>query len=281
MKTILVPIDFSDTSDNALEFAIHWCRTYNYDRIILLKSLYDSMFESIIVSAEYGNVSQDYKQLEREETTAALDKICHKVATLLPAVKIMTAVSEYPLIRSVIEITEEENVDLIILGSDHYSYSSDSYISGHVITIAKISHVRVLIVPAGYIYKPVKHALVPCNFNAIQWLEKINSLPRSSPWEEVILDVLNVDPGMRYVQPDEKFRSTEEKLHQILKNFPHQIIYTNEADIINGILNFETKHPVEIIIALPGKYSFLYTLTHKSISQAIYRNATKPVLILK
>jgi hypothetical protein len=86
---------------------------------------------------------------------------------------------------------------------------------------------------------------------------------------------------MRYVQPDEKFRSTEEKLHQILKNFPHQIIYTNEADIINGILNFETKHPVEIIIALPGKYSFLYTLTHKSISQAIYRNATKPVLILK
>jgi nucleotide-binding universal stress UspA family protein len=281
MKTLLVPIDFSDTSDNALEFAIHWSRTYNYGRIILLKSLYDSMFESIIVSAEYGNVSQDYKQMEREETIAALDKICHKVAALLPGVKIMTAVSEYPLIKSVIEIIEEEDVDLIILGSDHYSYSSDSYISGHVITIAKISPVRVLIVPAGYVYKPVKHALVPCNFNAIQWLEKINSLPRSSPWEEVILDVLNVDPGMRYVQPDEKFKSTEEKLHQILKNFPHQIFYTNETDIIQGILNFEEKQPVEIIIALPGKYSFLYALTHKSISEAIYRNATKPVLILK
>jgi nucleotide-binding universal stress UspA family protein len=281
MKTLLVPIDFSDTSDNALEFAIHWSRTYNYGRIILLKSLYDSMFESIIVSAEYGNVSQDYKQLEREATIAALHKICHKVAALLPGVKIMTAVSEYPLIKSVIEITEEEDVDLIILGSDHYSYSSDSYISGHVITIAKISPVRVLIVPAGYLYKPVKHALVPCNFNAIQWLEKINSLPRSSPWEEVILDVLNVDPGMRYVQPDEKFRCTEEKLHQILKNFPHQIFYTNETDIIQGILNFEAKQPVEIIIALPGKYSFLYALTHKSISEAIYRNATKPVLILK
>jgi len=281
MKTLLVPIDFSDTSDNALEFAIHWSRTYNYGRIILLKSLYDSMFESIIVSAEYGNVSQDYKQMEREETIAALDKICHKVAALLPGVKIMTAVSEYPLIKSVIEIIEEEDVDLIILGSDHYSYSSDSYISGHVITIAKISPVRVLIVPAGYVYKPVKPALVPCNFNAIQWLEKINSLPRSSPWEEVILDVLNVDPGMRYVQPDEKFKSTEEKLHQILKNFPHQIFYTNETDIIQGILNFEAKQPIEIIIALPGKYSFLYALTHKSISEAIYRNATKPVLILK
>ncbi|HJW15890.1 MAG TPA: universal stress protein [Flavisolibacter sp.] len=281
MKTLLVPVDFSDTSDNAAEFAVQWARNYNYDRIILLKSLYDSMFESIIVSAEYGNVSQDYKRLEREETVAALDKVCHKVAASLPAAKVMTAVSEYSLIRSDMEVIEEEGVDLVVLGSDHHSYSSDSYISGHVITIAKMSPVRVLIVPADYIYKPVKHVLVPCNFNTIQWLEKINSLPGSAAWQQVTMDVLNVDPGMRYLDPDEKFKATEEKLHQILKNFPHQIFYTNENDIINGILNFEEKHPVEIIIALPGKYSFLYTLTHKSISEAIYRNAKKPVMILK
>lgn len=281
MKTLLVPVDFSDTSDNAVEFAVQWAGNYNYDRIILLKSLYDSMFESIIVSAEYGNVSQDYKRLEREETVAALDKVCHKVAASLPAAKVMTAVSEYPLIRSVIEVIEEEGVDLVVLGSDHHSYSSDSYISGHVITIAKMSPVRVLIVPADYVYKPVKHVLVPCNFNTIQWLEKINSLPGSAAWHQVTMDVLNVDPGMRYLDPDEKFKATEEKLHQILKNFPHQIFYTNENDIIKGILNFEETHPVEIIIALPGRYSFLYSLTHKSISQAIYRNAKKPVMILK
>ena len=281
MKTLLVPVDFSDTSDNALEFAMQWSRKYEYDRIILLKSLYDSMFESIIVSAEYGNVNQDYKLIEREETVAALDKLCQKVAVALPAVKVMTAVSEYPLIRSIIEVVEEEIVDLIILGSDHYSYSSDSYISGHVITIAKISPVRVLIVPADYIYQPVRNSLVPCDFNAIQWLEKLNSLPRSTAWGEVTMEVLNVDPKERYVNPDDQFRSAEEKLHQILKNFPHHIYYTNETDIITGIMNFESKHPVEIIIALPGKYSFLYTLTHKSISEAIYKNAKKPVLILK
>ena len=281
MKTLLVPVDFSDTSDNALEFAVQWSRKYGYDRIILLKSLYDSMFESIIVSAEYGNVSQDYKLLEREETVAALDKLCKKVAGSLPATKVMTAVSEYPLIRSIIEVVEEEGVDLIILGSDHYSYSSDSYISGHVITIAKISPVRVLIVPADYVYKPVRHALVPCDFNAIQWLEKLNSLPRSTAWGDVTMEVLNVDPRERYVHPDDKFKASEEKLHQILKNFPHHIYYTNEADIITGIMNFEAKHPVEVIIALPGKYSFLYALTHKSISEAIYRNAKKPVMILK
>jgi nucleotide-binding universal stress UspA family protein len=281
MKTLLVPVDFSDTSDNALEFAVQWALTYDYDRIILLKSLYDSLFESIIVSAEYGNVNQDYKLLEREETIAALDKLCKKVAGSLPAAKVMTAVSEYPLIRSIIEVVEEEGVDLIILGSDHYSYSSDSYISSHVITIAKISPVRVLIVPADYVYKPVRHALVPCDFNAIQWLEKLNSLPRYTAWGDVTMEVLNVDPRERYVNPDDKFKASEERLHQILKNFPHHIYYTNATDTITGIMNFEAEHPAEIIIALPGKYSFLYALTHKSISEAIYRNAKKPVMILK
>ncbi len=281
MKTLLVPVDFSDTSENALEFAIQWSMKYDYDRVILLKSLYDSMFESIIVSAEYGNVNQDFKRLEREETVSALDALCHKVAGALPAAKVMTAISEYPLTRSIIEVVEEEGVDLIVLGSDHYSYSSDSYISGHVLTIAKLSPVRVLIVPAEAIYQEVKHALVPCDFNAIQWLEKLNSLPRSTAWGDVFMDVLNVDPRERYLNPDDKFRASKQKLHEILKNFPHQIYYTNETNIITGILNFEERHPVEIIIALPGKYSFLYSLTHKSISEAIYRNARKPVMILK
>lgn len=281
MKTLLVPLDFSETSDNALEFAIQWSLKYNYDRIILLKSLYDSMFESIIVSAEYGNVNQDFKRVEREETLSALYELCHKVASSLPAAKVMTAVSEYPLIRSIIEVVEEEEVDLIVVGSDHFSYSSDSYISGHVLTIARLSPVKVLIVPAEATYHEVKHALVPCDFNAIQWVEKLNSLPRSTAWGDVFMDVLNVDSRERYLNPDDKFRASEQKLHEILKNFPHQVFYTNETDIISGILNFEEKHPVEIIIALPGKYSFLYSLTHKSISEAIYRNTKKPVMILK
>jgi hypothetical protein len=50
---------------------------------------------------------------------------------------------------------------------------------------------------------------------------------------------------------------------------------------MNGILNFTQTKDVQLIVALRGKRSFLYYLTHKSISEAIYRNAKEPVLILK
>jgi hypothetical protein len=58
MKTLLVPVDFTATSENAVNFAIEWCRTYEYERIILLKTFYDSIFEGLIVSAEYSNVTR-------------------------------------------------------------------------------------------------------------------------------------------------------------------------------------------------------------------------------
>ena len=60
MKTLLVPVDFTATSENAVNFAIEWCRTYEYERIILLKTFYDSIFEGLIVSAEYSNVNEEY-----------------------------------------------------------------------------------------------------------------------------------------------------------------------------------------------------------------------------
>jgi hypothetical protein len=60
MKTLLVPVDFTDTSENAVNFAAEWSKKYEYDRIVLLKSFYDSIFENMMVSAEYSNVHPEY-----------------------------------------------------------------------------------------------------------------------------------------------------------------------------------------------------------------------------
>jgi nucleotide-binding universal stress UspA family protein len=240
------------------------------------------MFDAVAFSAEYGNVCYDYRLKEREEAVVRLRELCHDVASQVGAgVKVMTAVSEYPLLRAMMEVLENEDVDLVVVGSDHYSYSSDSFIAGNVMRIAKISPVRVLIVPANFTYQPVKEALVPFDFNAIQSLDKLNSVQTSPQWADVKLQVLNVDPKEQYLHPDEKFKTIEESLHQYLKNFQHHVYHTNEKNIIDGIINFASEHDVQLIIALPGKYSFLYSLTHANISEALYRNSQKPVLILK
>ena len=73
----------------------------------------------------------------------------------------------------------------------------------------------------------------------------------------------------------------EQHVHERLRDYKHEICYSSDKNIINGILSFTEKHKIQLIISLPGKHSFLYYLTHKSISDAICRNAREPVMILK
>lgn len=283
MKTMLIPVDFSATSNNAVSYAAEWSKVYGYKRIILLKTLYDTMFDNLIPSVDYVHVSQDYMVKEREEATLKLKTMCSElIAKVEPDIKVSLAVSELPLLRSIHEMIATESPELIVAGSDNYSYSSDSFVAANVIEIAKTSPIRVLIVPAHYHYQPVQQALVPCNFNTINSLNKLHSYQTATPqWKNKQLLVLNVDPKERYLRPDEQFKNAENTLHEYLKNFPHEVYYSNNKNIINGIMDFSREHDTQLIIALPGKHSFLYSLTRKSISEALYRNARKPVLILK
>ena len=282
MKTLLIPVDFTDTSDNAVTFAAEWCKRYRYERVILLRTFYDNVFDHIVLSAEYAPVSQEYRQQERQETLERLESLSERLNVLLGEnFQVDTMVSEVPLLRAILSTIKEEQPEMLLVGSDNYSYSSGSFIAGNLIAIVKASPIRVLIVPAGYTYKPVETALVPTDYNIMDVLDKFNQLETSPLWSDTKLLVLNVDAKERYLHPDEAFIKKESALHEYLKNFNHEIHYSNDKNIMNGILHFTQTHDVQIIVALRGKRSFLYYLTHKSISEAIYRNSKEPVLILK
>lgn len=280
MKTLLVPVDLNATTADTVLFAAAWAEHYEYERIILLKTFYNNVFSDIVVSAEYGAVSHDFMQPQREEATAQLEALAQQITAVAgPAMKVVIALSETPLLRAVMELIHAEQPEMVLLGSN--PADSDSPVYRNIIPIAKASPVRVMVVPAGYSYRAVKNALVPCDFEAMHELDKLNKLKASPRWSGTRLMVLNVDPDAHYQHPDEDFKETEANLHAYLKNFNHEIFYRDDKDIISSIIDFATENAVELIIALPGKHSFLYSLTHKSISEAIYRAAQVPVVILK
>src|ERR671928_10498 len=107
MKTMLIPVDFTATSDNAVSYAVEWCKAYDYERIILLKTLYNTMFDHLIPSVDYVHVSQDYMVKDREEASQQLKSMCRElIAKVEPHIKVSLAVSELPLLRSIHEMIE-------------------------------------------------------------------------------------------------------------------------------------------------------------------------------
>jgi len=282
MKTLIVPVDFTSASENAIGFASEWAKKYLYERIILLRSFYSSMYENMIMSADFSNVNEEYLNKKREDEKLMLNQLCKDVDTKTgQGIQVQTAVSELPLVRSIIELVKDEKPEMILLGSDALHAGDEAFVAGNVISIARLSPVRVLIVPENYRYKPVEKALVPFDFKTVNSLNKINRLRSSPRWHDVEILALNVDAAQRNLNPNETFKEAENNLHDYLKNFKHEIYYEADKNVINGILQFRKLHEVQLMIALPGVHSFLYSLTHKSVSEALYKKCPLPVMILK
>src|SRR5690242_21635651 len=119
MKTLLVPVDFTKSSDNAIDFAAEWAQKYLYDRIILLRSFYSSMYENMIMSADFSNVNEEYLNRKRENERKMLNELCQELDKKTgDGISVQTAVTELPLVRSIIEVIKTERPELVLLGSD-------------------------------------------------------------------------------------------------------------------------------------------------------------------
>lgn len=279
MKTILIPVDFSATCENVLKYAAALSKRIQANRIILLKSYYVSLYAQLLPSADFVQLSAeniDEERLGHEHRLGALSKDilqeCH------PDIKIEIAISEEPLLRAIREVIDTEKPDLLLLGTDAGDAEGESYISQQVVVIAKTSPVPVLIIPAGVQHQPLKNVLIPVDFsattrlNVVHYLEKLQFASNPQLW------VLNVDPQQNYLNHEEENAAA---LKIALESYNYKVYYSNDKDTVRGILNFAAANDVQLIVALPGKHSFFYNLTHSSITEALAINTYKPVLILK
>jgi len=279
MKTLLILVDFSDDSANLIRYAASFACDTHVDRIILLKSYYVSVYAQLLPSADFVQLSADDVNEERQKVEASLKQLGRELLKKCnPFIQIETAMSELPLIRAIHRSIADEKPNMVMIGTDKNSYENDSYVGEQVITIAKTSPVPVLIIPTNVEYKKIEKALVPCDFGALSRLNALQGFRDPKKWLHPQLMILNVDPKHKYAENDKEVAAG---LVPLLEGYDYSVYHAEDKDTVSGILNFARKNDPQLIIALPGKYSFFYNLTHRSITNALALNATRPVLILK
>jgi nucleotide-binding universal stress UspA family protein len=275
MKTILIPVDFSATSDNALKYAAEFSCDNAVERIILLKTFYVSIYEQILPSADFVQVSAADIQLERNNQISQLNEYKNRLSPGCKAI-VEIELSEEPLLRAIHSSVDVHQADLLMVGSDGAGEST--YIGELVISIAKSVPVPVLVIPSMASYQKITNALVACDFRSVAGIGLLKHLKDTSMWLRPELSILNIDPDNANLIRAQDY---EAELETLLEGYRYEIFYTIDHDIVRGILDFASGHDVQLIVALPKKHSFFYNLTNSSISQALTLNAEKPVLILK
>lgn len=240
MNTIILPVDFSEASSNAVRYAAAMSCDRAVGRIILLHTASVTVYDNISTVGD-GDLMTD----EWRRTASLLEERSRELMAECPrGVRIQTAMSEMPVVRAVHQLLSDVGAGLVLVGAEEGA--EDGTLGGHVIGLARTSSVPVLVVPRGCRYVRPTEALV---------------VTRPGQDAGDLLD--------------------KEWLRRELGTTACSFYSVSGFDPIQGILDHAEAVAAQLIVALPGRRSLFYRLTHEDISKAIAQNAAYPVLLLK
>jgi len=282
MKTYIIPVDFSETSVHAAEYAARLSKQTDVAKLILLHSYYVSVYQSVLPTPDMVILTEDDAN---EEAAERLKQLEHLRARLFKEVRngvtIQVQLSRENLIRSIIETISAENADLVILGSNGTNSESNSHVGINAINISKLSPVPVIVVPPACRCEKVKRLVMACDFKKITETFPLEPLRKLLTRHDVELMVVNIDRQAKHKHADPQQLAEESVLHQMLQEY-HPKYYYNESDqVISGILDFAKHKNAQMVVALPHKYSFFMSLLHNSVSHELTVHSAVPVLLLK
>ncbi|HWK06667.1 MAG TPA: universal stress protein [Puia sp.] len=282
MKTILVPVDFSTSSNNAAAYATALANDMGFNEIILAVNLHVPLFEQIIPSPDLIQVSATDIQSRRQLLSQRLDALRLELLKVLdPDIIVRVLISELPFLRSVLEQVLQNDPGLVIIGSTDNDMQEDSIIGRQIIELTRVIPVPVLIVPSTSSYQPVATALVAGEFKSFDDIAPLQHLDKISQRHHASLLLLNLSSTRNNLPPAEPAPEIREALNNVLKGHEHAFYNLNATAILPGIIRFAEDKQVQLIIALPGRHSFLYNLTHQNLLQGLSLNSEKPLLVLK
>ncbi|GAA4313698.1 hypothetical protein GCM10023149_09560 [Mucilaginibacter gynuensis] len=282
MENILIPVDLSEDSRNAVHYAAALSRQYKAKRITLVYANYISIFEEVLFSPDFVQLNEDEIASKRRLIDAELLQLVKDVKPFIsPDTEVDFFVSDEPLLRSIITGISRFNADLLVINSDSIDKTEESFVGLNAIRIGRASSVPVIVVPPRAVFRVVKSAVIAADLAHLPDHSIVPAVNNIFPQLPQNVLVLNIDPSEKHLNPDDKFTEAGKCLANMMEGLPYDIYYDTDSDIINGILKFTKQNQAQMIIALPRKYSFLRSLTEASITEGLAVNTTLPVLLLK
>lgn len=191
MKTILVPVDFSGNSKNAMDYAILLANKMNM-KLLLLHAFHPSMVEALVDA---------HKIAANREITGTPDQLKNELKIWKDAVtstekniSCETIFSESDLPDAIIDLMTEQTIDLIVMGTKGASGLKEVFVGSNTSWVIEKINVPVIAVPAGYEFNDIKHIVFATDYHDSD-IDSIQFLVKFSRHFDAKLDIVHIADG--------------------------------------------------------------------------------------
>lgn len=276
MKNILVPIDFSEHSEYALETAAAIAKKHGSELFIL------HMLElsNAIYTASASALSEEavfYLKLAEKKMETFLDR------NFLEGIKITPIVKHFKVFKEINELVDEHGINLIVMGSHGVSGVKEVMVGSNAEKVVRYADVPVLI---------VKHNPILVEFDTVIFASDFSQNAVESYLKaKTTFEKLDSDMHLLYVNtPDNSFKSSTEIDQAVAKflkqadgnldNYP-KVHVVSDYSVEKGILNFANNIGADLVaVATHGRRGLAHFF-EGSISEDIANHSTLPVMTFK
>lgn len=268
MKKFLVPIDFSDTSLNALKYAVALTKDIP-DAEITLYNVYRQISLATLASQDEGS-----RQLVCE---AELKSVKEKIAP--ENNNISYVVEEGSFVENVSGYVLYNHIDMVIMGITGSSRISQVFMGTNTLNVIRHIETPVMIIPPNATFTGIKNALFTSDFKDVSRTTPFVSMKKILDAFKPHLDILNVD-SEHYIELTPEFKIEREAMEDKLGEYNPKFSFLRAYDFLEGTNDFAETKNIDAIITVPHKHSFLSQLFKTSHTKKLAYYSHIPILAI-
>ena len=274
MNTILVPIDFSETSENALNYATSLANYLTANLILLHVDtfpVYNNEYELVTYTIK-DSIETSLELLKEKALKIKKDKLLiGDITYYAEAGELETSISEF--------ITKK-SIDLIVMGITGQSTKIGQTLFGsNSIKISRESKIPVFIIPKNCSYKKIENIAYACEYDKdIKEQTGLIQVKNIIAMFNANLNVLHVVPNNHLINQSEA--ETDLYVEQKLENINHKTFILTENNVSKALLDFINTHQIDLIIIEQKKHTFFHKIFYPSSTKEVAFNSPIPVLTI-
>ena len=270
MKKILVPIDFSPCSGNALKYALHLASRTGSE-ITTLHVIFpndginNNMYDAFWIDEYIEQRNKDLKDwtdrhvAECGFTNIKTDIICNV---------------GFP-VSTIGETAAALHAALIVMGTTGATGLKGIFLGSTAGGVIVNTEVPVFTVPPDTVFKTVQQFVLATDFNFKINVKSHQVLSMLLKAHESKLNILHVLPENATPQVEQE-KKISEKLHGI----DHYFHYIHDKDVVNAIDNYIESTNSGVLAGVAHHHSLFHNLFSKSISRTLAGRVQIPMLVL-
>lgn len=257
MQTVIVPVDFSQASLNAAEYAIKMLAGA-YDTNVVLYHMYE-------------------KKSEEDEANRRILDLQNELSKNCPLKIESIAVHGEHVITEIERVVHHRHATFVVMGITGKSALEMTFIGSNTLKLVEENVVPVLIIPPDARFKGVKNVALTSDFRDVRMTTPTVPIKTVLDLFRPTLHVVNVD-STHYVSITAEYQKEKAIMQQMFGDYDPEFYFIGMNDFFDAIEQFTKDKNIDILITIPRQHSLLDRMFKGHHTRKLVYHSHVPIL---